>query len=122
MPGETAHVQLIDDCPRRMVPKRSISFPVIGGRVHDHAFHRCCAGVAGSARGHTAIAIGDGDAPTVRVEQELRRIEPHRVAGIERARDAIAIQLARHHAGNKDVPVVIRAVGGGIDIDDACSL
>ena len=47
----------------------------------------------------------------VRVDQELARVEPVAVVGLVGAVDAVAVALARMHAGQVAVPVVVRDPG-----------
>ena len=75
--------------------------------------------VAGCAGGLAAVALRNGDGAAVRIEQDFVGIEAQAARGVERPVDAIGIDLAGCDAGHEDVPVVIGAVGYGIERDDA---
>src|SRR5215469_595430 len=101
MPSEAANVQFIDYSFHEWALKRLVTLPVVGARVGNDTFHR---------RGYTvalpAVCLRHGDSPAVRIKQNLVAIEAQAQFGLERTDGSIAIELARHQAGNKDVPVV----------------
>src|SRR4029077_192094 len=53
----------------------------------------------------------------VRVEENLVGIEPHAVRGIEWPVNAICVELSRPQILHEYVPIMVRAVGCGIDRD-----
>ena len=98
------------------------ALPIVGGGIHDHALHGGGAAVARRGGGGAIVPIWNGDRPAVRIEQHLGWIEAHPAPGIRRALDAKAVELARRHAGDEHVPVVIGSVLDRIDADHAGGL
>ncbi len=54
-------------------------------------------------------------AAAVRVEENLAGVEPH--PGTGGPKGPVAVHLARAHARDEDVPVVVRAAGGGVEAE-----
>jgi hypothetical protein len=101
------------------MPQRDVALPVVRRRVHDNALHRGRGAVALLARRVTAVAARNHHATAIRVQENLGRIESHPARRIARSLDAIAIDLARLKALHRHVPVVVRAVHGGIQAKHA---
>src|SRR5262249_32639863 len=78
--------------------------------------------VARLSRGGAVIARRNHDAPAVGIEEYLARVEAHPVRRIERALDAIAVQLPGPDVRDEYVPVVVRAVGYRIEPNEARGL
>ncbi len=119
MAGEAAHVRLIDDGARAGAAERRVAFPIVGAGIDDDALHGGARGIAGEARGFAAVAGGDDDAAAVGIEEELTGIEAQSGGGVEGAVDAVAVELAGAGAGDEGVPVVVGAIGGGGNANDA---
>ena len=118
MPGEAANMHLVNDGSRRRMPQRCVTFPIVGGGIHHHALHCGCT-VVGVRGGIIApVAIRNRHAATIGIEQKLGGIEPHAPRRIVRPLDAIAVDLAGRHPWDESVPVVVRAIVGGIDADN----
>ena len=62
MARETAHVHLVDDCPRRGPVKRRVAFPIVCARIGHHAFHRC-RGIVAFLAGSIATVVPRHDHP-----------------------------------------------------------
>ena len=65
------------------------------------------------------VVIRNVHASTIGIEQKLGAIEPHAPRWIVRPRDAIAVDLAGRRPWDESVPIVVRAIVGGIDADNA---
>src|SRR5215471_8820511 len=87
MTGETRDVHLVHDGPRRRSPERDVAVPVVGRDVDDHALHRRSRVVAEAPGGVAAVGLGHHDPATIRIQENLARIEPHAGRRIERALD-----------------------------------
>ena len=117
VPGEAAHVQLVDDRFRERPPQRCVAFPVVTAGIRDHALHRTCDVVAGAARGAAAVVVGHRHRQAVRIEQHLLRIESEPAFRRGCAVGAVRVDLSCGQAGHERMPVVIRAVGSRIERD-----
>ena len=117
VPREPSHVHLVHDGARGGQPQGCVAFPVVHARVHQHALHRGGRVVAALRGRVTTVGGRHRYAAAVRVEQDLGGVEPH--PGTGGARGPVAVQLARLHGRNEDVPVVVRAVARGIEPDHA---
>jgi hypothetical protein len=97
--------------------QRLVPLPVIAPVVDDDALHgeRCVVSAAGGSL--AVIAPRHGDAPAIRVEQHLVRVETQPARRLVRAIGAVRVHLAILDAGHKDVPVVARAVAPRIQPD-----
>ena len=119
VPGEPTHVHLVHHRPRRRGVQGQVAFPVVRGRIDDDALHRRRRVVAVAARGVAAVTVRDDDAASVRVEQDLFRIEAMPVRRIEGPVDSVPVDLPRPDAGHEHVPVVILPVRPRIDRNHA---
>ena len=99
-----------------------VAFPIVGGWIDHDALHRGSTVSSGPFGGIAAVAIRNGHATAVGVEKDLGGIEAHAVRRVPRPFDAIAVDLACRHARDEHVPVVARAICGGIDADRAGGL
>ena len=118
MPGEAAHVKLVDDRLGEGPPERQIAFPVVTAGIGDDALHRGGRVVARPARGLAVVAVGNRDGEPVWIEKDLLAIEPETTFRRERSMRAVGINLARLEARDKGMPVVIGAVAFAIERDD----
>jgi hypothetical protein len=110
MTGEPAHVHFVDDGPGPGVVERDIALPVELAGINDHTLH-CPGGILSRLAGRVAtVARGHDDALPVRIEKHLTGVETEASLRLERASDAVAINLPRSQAGDEDVPVVIGPV------------
>jgi hypothetical protein len=86
------------------VVKRGVSSPVELIGVNDRILH-CRSGVVSRfACGATAVTWGRDDALPVRIEKHLTGVETEASFRLERASDAVAINLPRPQAGDEDMP------------------
>ena len=119
MSRESFDVHFVDDRLGGWPVERVVAFPVVQTWIHDHALH--CRG--GSCRlsvlrSFTRVVSRNNDSATIRVEQDLWQDQNAiPLDGIERPMNPIPIKLARLHAWNEDMPVVISAVDGWIQAD-----
>src|SRR4051794_9575494 len=67
--------------------------------------------------GLAVVAAGHCHGAGVRVEEDLRGVEPHPARRVPRPFDAVAVGLAGRHAGDEGVPVVVGAVGDRVEAD-----
>ncbi len=112
--GESLHVRLVDDALRIGDVRGAVAGPV-EERVDDHAVHH--------VRGRVVVVLGVGVAEVVgeqrlvpvdlaagrlrvRVEQQLRRVEPLARLRVVVAVHPVAVPLARLDAGEVGVPDV----------------
>ena len=122
MPGEPADMHLINDRFRKGSAERGIPLPVIRAGVDDNAL-RCRRGIVPPVPcGLTAASCRPGNTFPVRVEQHLVRVETQPPLGVEWPGNAVAVDLARGDAGDKDVPIMVGPVGLWIEIDDSSRL
>src|SRR5690348_9626390 len=119
MPRKSLYMHFVDDRLRRWPSQWCVAFPVVQTRIHDHAFHRCGGIVSFLSRCFTGVVSRNSDSSTIRVEQDLRGIKEHAFARIEWPVNPVPIQLPGLQARNKDMPVVISAVDGWIELDRA---
>jgi hypothetical protein len=122
MAGKAADMHFIDDGSRRRQAQRCVALPVVSRGIHYHALHRRRTVVASLAGGSATVAARNNDSAAVWVEEQLCRIESHAVRGILWPLDVIAIDLAKGHARNEYVPVVVCAVRDSVDADCARGL
>src|SRR4051812_24600230 len=116
---EAANVHLVDDRLRRWMPQRDVTLPVVCARIDDDTLQRSCSVVTGSRGGCARVRVRNNDAAAIRIEQHLGRIEAQSLWRIEWPRRAIAIELSRFDSAHESMPVVIRAVANGVEIDRA---
>ena len=95
MAREAAHVHLVDDRARRGPVQRRVAFPVVGGRIDDHALHGGRGIVARPAAASRRVAFRDDNAAAVRIEQHLGGIESQPAVGSHGPVDAIPVDLSR---------------------------
>ena len=117
MSRESSHVHFVHNGLRGRVPQRYVAFPVVRARVDHDALHRAGGVLARSGRRVTTVRRRNRHATAVRIEENLGGIEPHPSRRVGGPLDSVAVHLARLHARHEDVPVVVRAVGRGIDGD-----
>jgi hypothetical protein len=67
----------------------------------------------------TIVGLRDGDRAAVRVEQELGGVESLSALRRVGTVDAIAVDLSGPQIRNERVPVVVAAMAGGVEPDDA---
>src|SRR5579885_28061 len=104
MPGEAAHVQLVDDRLDERSFQRRIALPIVGTGIRNDAFH-------------CGIAAPNGNRQAVRIEQHLVPIEAQPLLGLERPDRPEAVELARAKPRNKNVPVVVGAMPSRVERD-----
>src|SRR5882672_2635118 len=109
MTGKAAYVHLIDDGPGGWVLKGFVALPIVRGGIHHHALHRCRTVVTGPPPCFTAVIPRDRHSAAIRVEKDLRAIEPHPVCGIRRSLNSITVDLAGLNCRHEGMPVVISA-------------
>src|SRR5215831_4887417 len=119
MPCEAPHVHLVHDCLRGGPTERSIALPIVRARIHHNAFHRGCSVLATFRSSLPVVPLGDRDSATVRIKKCLAGIKAQAVPRIKRPVDSITINLSRSQTGYEYMPIVVRAVYGGIDRDHA---
>ena len=96
-----------------------ITFPIVSVRIHHHTLHRRRGVVAFTFGRATAVILGDNDAAPVRVQENFAAVKAHSPGRIERPLHSIAVDLPRLPAWHEHMPVVVGAVGGGIQGDHA---
>src|SRR5438309_10944907 len=111
-------MHLVDDGLRRWTSERHIALPVVCRRVQYNAFHCRCSVVPMSTCCVPVVCFGDRDSMPVRIEQNFFGVETHTSGRIKRSMESIPIELSRANAGHKHMPIVIGAIGNGIDSDD----
>src|SRR3954468_23596756 len=121
MLSKTPHMHFVNDGSRRRQPQRCITFPVVGCSIDHYALHRGGRIVTGFAGGATAVIVWNAHCATIGVEKDLRCIESHTARWIPWPLDAISIDLAGRHARDEHMPIMVRAIGRGIDANHACS-
>src|SRR5678816_246515 len=99
--------------------ERGATFPVIGVWIDNHAVYGCGCIVAFLSSRTTSVVSGNDNAAAVGVQQKLLGIESYSLGWIEGSMDAIGIDLPRLSLWNEYVPIVVRSVSDGIDIDDS---
>ena len=119
MPREAADVHLIDDCFRKRVIGRTVTFPVIGAEVRDDALHRLRSVVSRTTGWGAVVAVGDHQSPTVGVEEHFVRVVPQTPHGIMGPAGSIGVDLADLQTRHKDVPIVKRSVSCVFERDHA---
>src|SRR5208283_4684949 len=97
--------------------ERGVSLPVIPEWIRDYALHGHCGVFTRRHCSPTIISIGNRSCPAVRIEEYLCSIKSQTVGRIERTVHTITVKLARPHARNKEMPIVIGAVAAGIEAD-----
>ena len=117
MAREPAHVRLVHDCARGRPAQRRVPFPLVRVRVHHHALHRRGGVVTVLGSRSAPVAVRHDHAAPVRVEEHLLGVESQPARRVGRTLHAIAVDLAGAQARHEHVPVVVRAVDGGIDAD-----
>src|ERR1700746_828292 len=117
MAREASHMHLVNDRSRGWRLKRSVAFPIVRPCIHYYALHRCRSAVTFASCCFPAVILGNSHAAPVRVEEDLVGIEPHAVGGVEWPMNAICVKLSRSQILYEYVPIVVRAVGRGIDRD-----
>jgi|HubBroStandDraft_6_1064221.scaffolds.fasta_scaffold469875_2 hypothetical protein len=113
MPRKTPHVHFVNHCLGRRPLQRPVAFPVIIFGIDGDALH--CLGCRRTCG--PAIARRNCHGARVRVQQNAACIEPLSIRRIPRPMDAISVQLASLDIRHEDVPVVIRTVRRGVEID-----
>src|SRR3954466_13469742 len=63
------------------------------------------------------VSFGNHDPAPVRIEQNFFGVETQTSGRIKRSMDSIPIEVSRANAGHKHMPIVIGAIGNGIDSD-----
>jgi hypothetical protein len=67
--GEAPDVHFINDCPRRRMSERGVSFPVIAGRIRDYALHGSCDVFTEKHGIVPIISVGNHDCPAIGIEE-----------------------------------------------------
>src|SRR3954449_7310505 len=119
MACKASDMHFINDSLGERPSQQGVSFPVVCGEVGDHALQRGRRVVARLASVAAAADLRRGDAPAVRIEQQLLRIEPEASCRIEGPCDPVAIDLAGNDVGNKYVPIVVGPVLTRVELNDA---
>src|SRR5260370_20367024 len=120
MPGEASDVHLVNNGSRGGPLEGSIALPIVRPGVDHDLLHRGAGIVALTLRCLAAIVLGDNDALSVWVQQNLGRVKTHAGGGIEAALGTVRVKLAGLHTGQKHMPVVMSAVSRLIDRNNAC--
>ena len=107
MPGETADMHFVHDCPRGRFRQRDVPFPIVGVRIDDHALHGGGCVVAFLTSRCTTVVFRNDHATAVGIQQYFVGIESQSRGRIEWSMDAIAIDLPRLSARNEYMPVVV---------------
>ncbi len=94
-------------------------FPIVSARIHHDALHGRGGVVALHSGGVAAVVFRNHDTSAVRVEKQLGGVKAETARGIGRSVNAEAVDLSGLNAGYEGVPIVISAVGCGIDADNA---
>ena len=120
MPGEAAHVQLVDHRLDERADRRgaSPSQSYAPGSATT-LFIAVAAFGAGPARGLAVVRIRNGDDEPVRIEQHLLAVEAQAAFRRERPVRPVAVDLARAEARHEGMPVVVGAVLVRGERDDA---
>src|SRR6185369_12135718 len=86
--------------------------------IHHYTLHSRGCVVSLHAGFDAVVVFGNHDGAAVWIEQELIWIKAQTTLWFDRSVNPIAVDLARRHVGHEDVPIVVGAVGGGIDRND----
>ena len=78
---------------------------------------RYCSVVSLFARRGAAIISRNSDRPAVRIEKELGPVKAEPACRIEWSVGPKSVNLSRLNAWHEDVPIVISAMAGGVDLD-----
>src|SRR6185503_15634382 len=115
MAREAANVHFINDLTLGGKPQRRVAFPIIGGCVNHYVLH-CHRGiVALKTSGVAAVVWRNNDAAPVWVEEQFGRVESQPARRIIRTVDAISVDLSRLQCWHEHVPIMVGAVGRGIE-------
>src|SRR5215471_965389 len=115
MASETSYMHLVNDRLGGRALEWCVAFPIVSASINHDALHRGGCIVALEASGIAAVIPGNDYAAPVRVKENFGRIKAHPTRGIERTVYAITIKLPRPQARHEHMPVVVVAVGHGID-------
>src|SRR6266850_4424334 len=119
MTREAANVHFIDDGSGGRMAEGRVTFPIVSGGIHDNTLHCRGAVVAGSVRRPAVVIFWDDDTAAIRVKKDFGWIETHAVCGSERPLNSIGVELTGLNRIDERVPVVIGAVGGRVEMNDA---
>ena len=119
MAREPADMHLIDDRSRAWMREWRIALPVIVCRIDDDALHGCRRVVSSILGGFAAVVLGNRNRLSVRIKEHFTWVKTLALPWIEGAVGPKAVELPWHDAGHKNVPVVIAAIRGRIDGNDA---
>src|SRR5262249_50474660 len=111
MACEAAHVHLIYNRARGRALQGSVTFPIIGVHIYDHALHGGCCIIPRLPRGVATVALLDTRAAPARIQEDFAWIETHSTSRIERSLSPITVDLPCFYGWHKDMPVVIGPVG-----------
>src|SRR5262249_9799033 len=117
MAREAAHVHLINNRARGRALQGSVTFPIIGVHIYDHALHGGCRVIPGLPCGVATIVPGNTSAAPVWIQQDFAWIETHSSRRIESSLNAITVNLPCFYLRNKDMPIMIGTVSCRIDRD-----
>ncbi len=117
MAGEPSDVHLVHDRVRGGPSQRRVALPVVRAAIHHHALHHRAGVVAVFPCRLATVPRRHDHAAPIGIEKDLARIESHPGSRIERPLHTISVQLSRTHAGHERVPVEVRAVGRGVELD-----
>src|SRR5215469_11598954 len=115
MACETSNVHLVNDRPGGGALQRCVAFPIVAVSIDHDALHRDGCVVAFEASCIATVIPGNDYTAPVRIKKNLGGIKTHAAGGIERTVDPISIKLPRAQAGHELMPIVVGAVGRGID-------
>ena len=102
--------------------QRRVAFPVVRAGSTTTLFIAVAALSPCARGGLAAVAVGHDNAAAVRIEQDLGGVEAQPARRVGRPGHAITVDLPGPHAGHEDVPVVIGAIGEGVESDHARGL
>src|SRR5208282_4744482 len=110
-----SYVALVDYGFHKRSMEWWIALPVVGTEIGNDAPHR-----DGGTVTETTVSLWDHYGFSVGIQQDLAGVEPQSALGLRRADSAETVDLARPHARDEDMPVVIGAVSPRLQRDHAC--
>ena len=119
MAREASHVHLVNDAPRGRPAQRCLAFPIVRVWIHHHALHRRGGVVAFQACSFAAVILRNNYAAPVWIDENFGRIKPQAFRGVVKSLHPIRVKLSRLHSRDEHVPIMVGAVGRGIDWNHA---
>ena len=114
MPGESAHVHLINHSLGKRTFERRIPLPVVAAQVGYHALHGDGRVVAQHGRRVAAIPVGNRYTAAVGIQQNLAAVKAQPPFRFEGAVGSESVQLTWLQAGDEHVPEVEGSVFGAV--------